>query len=1084
VEGKLSTIVPTGSAPPSASSANDKKPPTSETEQAKFNAAVSQALQARAAVEGRAPWTHGYETATIVKPDQNMATIAAAHGDPLGAEEADNLQFANPDRLFPGQVVFSPGRAPVNGRTVAQIQAAERADAAAACDPTVALKQAAQRQWARVQTDLEKELQSQGAGKLAPDQIVKPVIAALDDWAIGNDDLRDATGAAYAKVYRQWQHAGITSQQLAPIFRDRAAAAQDDQAFQKWLTQHPGEVNRAFIEEHEQESAQNWAKVQQDVEQWLETSVSLRAFPEINATKLVGELNAAFPHDTKFAAASQAALQSATQQWQALGITRDKLGPVINAYTSYEKALHADKGVGQARAQLLASIETELNAAARQAGSSPQGRLLAVWQRECVLQLVGPQTAAFRDAVTSADTDLEVTQPAERVAKAYQSGGAAAAARTLLTVTENGGPGYAGLIIRASLPTIDKISGDLGAIAQTFTGLDGLGAGNPTFNTIYGDLSAAVEQTDHGTAANALGSNTSGAANLVAAALAAHMPRSAVIDHEDPWGCYANAAQNTIGNAQGAALSLALAHAFNERGQSIYATAVVSGAANGYADLKTRTDNDVKAFAQVVGNLTQLRTSWKSFLTSSELNAATAGYAKHNPTFQPQFTQTFATVQQDGRAVIAAQQAFGTYKSELASTSGIDDLRAASGNLTGSDRSTLFAVAESSVPANNIARAISDRNGVQIGSPTSEVALLLSLSRSTRTLLSSLGKAQNLGIISLSSGAKLTLSGLGLVLSADGVYSELSHPGPIDAGGLAEVFYDGLGFVKYGREAAVALATRGALAKLQLNNDIINSIKAWKENATSKLFKGPYYLVAALADTLDAIQDARSGDYPNAIIDGVSGYGSLLLATQENVVGKSLAAYIVANSSIDLSEDAVAELFGPIGATITVLAQVAALGLDIYRQNEARDAFERDGQQFLEDALHLRPPIASALASVGGPNLGPAQALLDYAQQYHIPPGQLLTFLNTKNPVDVQNFVYLCENLSPQKGGTYAPTSPSDYHPLDYQPGGPFVARPSPREYVSLPSGPRNLYPPSPQSLRQLRYWAEAIFGANSVLNS
>ncbi|HXW31012.1 MAG TPA: hypothetical protein VEK55_16755, partial [Xanthobacteraceae bacterium] len=758
--------------------------------------------------------------------------IATAHGDPLGAEEADNPQFANPSRIVPGQVVFSPGRAPVNARTVAQIQAAERADAAAVRNPTAALKQAAQRQWARVQTDLENDLQSQGAGKLAPDQVVQPTIAALNDWAIGNNDLRDATSAAYAKVYQQWQRAGVTSQQLAPIFHDRAAAVRDDQAFQKWLTQHPGEVNRAFIEAHEQESAQNWAKVQQDVEQWLETSVSLRAFPEVNAAKLVGELNAAFPHDTKFAAASQAALQSATQQWQSLGITRDKLGPVINAYTSYEKALHADKGVGQARAQLLASIETELDAAARQAGSSPQERLLAVWQHESVLQLVGPQTAAFRDAVSSADTNLEVTQPAERVAKAYQSGGAAAAARTLLTVTENGGPGYAALIIRASLPTIDKIGKDLGATAQTFTGLDGLGdvEGNPTFNAIYGDLSAAVEQTEQGTAANALSSNTTGAANLVASALAAHVPQSAVIDHEDPWGCYADAAQNTIGNAQGTALSLALAHALNERGRSIYATAVLSSAANGYADLKTRTDNDVKAFAQVVGNLTQLRTSWKPFLTSSELNAATGGYVKRNPTFQPQFTKAFATVQQDGRAIVAAQQAFGTYKSQLASTFGFDDLRAASANLTGSDRSTLFAVAESTVPANDIARAISDRDGVQIGSPSSDVALLLSLSRSTRTLLSSLGKAQNLGIVSLSPGTKLALSGLGLVLSADGVYSELSHPAQIDAGGQAEVFYDGLGFVKYGREAAVALAKNGALAKLQLNADIINSIEAWKES--------------------------------------------------------------------------------------------------------------------------------------------------------------------------------------------------------------------------------------------------------------
>jgi hypothetical protein len=61
--------------------------------------------------------------------------IATAHHDSLPYEEQDNAQIANPNLLFPGQVVFSSGRSPVNAATTARIEAAEQADAAVADAP-------------------------------------------------------------------------------------------------------------------------------------------------------------------------------------------------------------------------------------------------------------------------------------------------------------------------------------------------------------------------------------------------------------------------------------------------------------------------------------------------------------------------------------------------------------------------------------------------------------------------------------------------------------------------------------------------------------------------------------------------------------------------------------------------------------------------------------------------------------------------------------------------------------------------------------------------------------------------------------
>ena len=80
----------------------------------------------------------------------------------------------------------------------------------------------------------------------------------------------------------------------------------------------------------------------------MQSSIGLKAFPEDTAAQRVKQLDALFPTDHRFAAANQAALHSATQTWQSLGITHDKLDPVLHAYNAYETTV-------QQRQQALAN---------------------------------------------------------------------------------------------------------------------------------------------------------------------------------------------------------------------------------------------------------------------------------------------------------------------------------------------------------------------------------------------------------------------------------------------------------------------------------------------------------------------------------------------------------------------------------------------------------------------------------------------------------------------------------------------------------------------------------------------------------
>jgi hypothetical protein len=308
--------------------------------------------------------------------------------------------------------------------------------------------------------------------------------------------------------------------------------------------------------------------------------------------------------------------------------------------------------------------------------------------------------------------------------------------------------------------------------------------------------------------------------------------------------------------------------------------------------------------------------------------------------------------------------------------------------------------------------------------------------------------------------------------------SELQHFNQLDAGGKAVAFYNALGFGKYAVETLSQSAKTSMVRYLGAASQgkLVGGLAGLKDSTAFTAFSSFYYLEGAFANGVSAEEAASAGDPLSAGLDSTSALGNLLLAAN---AGKSFIGSALGELGVDAGADtainAALDWAGPIGAGLSVLAQSGLLIDAAVKQKDAQDALQSQGQQFLEDGLHLQPAIAGDLADVSdNQHLGPAPVLLAYARQYHMQPQALLTYLNRQNSADVQNFVYLSELMTPGRDGQYKATDSSDTRNLNYLPGIPFA------NTVPVYGDSTGDLPNPPASLRQMRYWAETIFGAQA----
>jgi hypothetical protein len=242
---------------------------------------------------------------------------------------------------------------------------------------------------------------------------------------------------------------GVDNSKVRPIISAMGSANAADQSLRHLEQSRMGD--RAAFGDAKAQSTQSWDTVEQTTLDMLMNN-NAGAYPEQTADAEVRRLNALEPGNSKFAAANDAALAKATQNWTQMGVTKSQLSPIIAAYNDakqstdmvnrypqnpHGRAIADDlKTAGQQADTLLnTAIEKSLTNAANQAGKDPKQRSAAMTERAANIQIAGPQDEAFQTAVDNANSDLQVNRPAQAVADAYAKGGAEAAAQALKTAT-------------------------------------------------------------------------------------------------------------------------------------------------------------------------------------------------------------------------------------------------------------------------------------------------------------------------------------------------------------------------------------------------------------------------------------------------------------------------------------------------------------------------------------------------------------------------------------------------------------------------------------------------------------------------
>jgi LysM repeat protein len=879
----------------------------------------------------------------------------------------------------------------------------------------------------------------------------------------------------------------------------------------------------AMAEANAAQSQESWDKVTEITYNFLIKN-NTGAYPERAAEAQVQRLNALEPDNPRFAAAIKAALTAALRYWSELGVTGSKLGPIIEAYSNG----------GQANGQLKTAIEKSLTDAASQA-AGPAARSEAIKNHAAIIQLVGPQDAAFHTTVDEARYDLQVKEPAQAVIDAYAKGGAAAAAAALKTAAQNAGnTDNAGEIIKLSQGTIDKITAYLGAQASDapLNPLDyeapafGPIATQLEFNQIYADLSQSVAAANELTFASGSNGQVSSvslspggkaAASLVANSLARNAPKNLRLSQNFLYG---GAARDAIASGDGAALTLAAAAAAaKQQGNAGLVRCLAEGAAAGIKAISSKTKSDALAYAGITENMNKLRAAWgPSAPDEMKLAEATKGYLAAHPEVVQNGNSQLTVLGRDGDAIVGVKSAWQSYSAELGGIAGQQALAAAAQSLTGTDKepspSAALAVSQSLDTSHAVATALEFQVLSKGGVAGSVAQTLLAspvwgLPKSWRTFFNAFFRQQIAEVklkdpsaprpYSQGTFTILSAAGMGLTIEsflANGLFKDST------AKGFSESVYVSLGFPKYAAELITGMARwstfqnlvrNSALFELEttgLHNSLFLNLPGRNKIDLSELLKtdwfkilgSAYYGVGAIAALLEAEDEMKAGDRWGAVLTGGVALGAALNAGKP-VLGPALEAL----SGGEVAGEAVATAGSGIGTAATA-------GILLYegiKAERAAEEYQVDSTRFLQQCFGLSHELAYELSApwnelLGSRSGGPraSAALQAYAKAYGIPFAELLQKLD-KQPIDTaKEFIDVAANMptynraslppSVRLDNGYAVSMPSSDNPK-------MVGKHKVTMRVdrSLPFTVAEDYPAN--SLQQLDYWADYLFGKNQL---
>jgi hypothetical protein len=277
----------------------------------------------------------------------------------------------------------------------------------------------------------------------------------------------------------------------------------------------------------------------------------------------------------------------------------------------------------------------------------------------------------------------------------------------------------------------------------------------------------------------------------------------------------------------------------------------------------------------------------------------------------------------------------------------------------------------------------------------------------------------------------------------------------------ASSIYTALGFAKYSGETLSGAAKFSSIAN---SNWLPSKIAGIPTNqlADQPAFKALgvfYYGAGALAAGADAL-DASDHDWIPTALDSAQA-----LSNAGNAVKPLLA---LAGVGEDLVED--------IASAASGIGLVATAGSVIWQMvNSARAtaAYQSDSSKFLERGLGLNSDLAKELGATAGSSPSLVPALQQYAEANGMTSGQLLLKLNDVHTArgyplaNVGQFIFQAGRMPMQSNGKFATSLPGD--------SGNGISKIE----IFGPNGEAEVVPePLPaESLNQLKYWAQVLFG-------
>jgi hypothetical protein len=278
----------------------------------------------------------------------------------------------------------------------------------------------------------------------------------------------------------------------------------------------------------------------------------------------------------------------------------------------------------------------------------------------------------------------------------------------------------------------------------------------------------------------------------------------------------------------------------------------------------------------------------------------------------------------------------------------------------------------------------------------------------------------------------------------------------------ASSIYTALGFAKYSGETLSGAAKFSSIANSNWFPSKIAGIPT-DQLTDQPAFKalGVFYYGAGAFAAGTAAVDASNHDWIPTALDSAQALGNAGNAVKPLLVLAGVGEGVI--------EDIATAASG-----IGLVATAGSVIWEMVNSARATAAYQSDSSRFLERGLGLNPHLTQDLAGQFGAYPSLSAALQQYAKANGMTPGQLLLKLNDVHTArgypqtNVDQFLFQAARMPMQSNGKFSSSAPGDYGSSTTM-----------KTEIFGPNGEAEVIaePYPAQSLNQLKYWAQVLFG-------